>query len=82
MEDFKKLFELAEASSFLKGQNQRNWSATFDWLITDANMAKVLDGNYSDKGSRSSNEPTRAETAPDYVNRYNSLPTSPEDPFQ
>ena len=82
VEDFKKLFELAEASSFLKGQNQRNWSATFDWLITDANMAKVLDGNYSDKGSRSSNEPTRAETAPDYVNRYNSLPTSPEDPFQ
>ena len=82
VEDFKKLFELAEASSFLKGQNQRNWSATFDWLIADANMAKVLDGNYSDKGSRSSNEPTRAETAPDYVNRYNSLPTSPEDPFQ
>lgn len=48
LDDFKKLFEMAEASSFLKGQNRRNWSATFDWLITDGNMAKVLDGNYND----------------------------------
>ncbi len=49
IEDFEKLFQMAEASSFLKGQNARNWSATFDWLIKDANMAKVLDGNYTDK---------------------------------
>lgn len=47
--DFKKLFEKAEASSFLKGCNDRNWTATFDWLIKDANMAKVIDGNYDDK---------------------------------
>ena len=49
IEDFRKLFEKAEKSSFLKGSNNRNWSATFDWLISDANMAKVLDGNYDDK---------------------------------
>lgn len=49
LEDFQKLFEMAEASGFLKGQNDRNWSATFDWLIKDSNMAKVLDGNYQDK---------------------------------
>lgn len=48
LDDFKKLFEMAEASSFLKGQNGRNWSATFDWMIADGNMAKVLDGNYND----------------------------------
>lgn len=46
MDDFRSLFEKAEASSFLKGKNPRNWSATFDWLIADSNMAKVLDGNY------------------------------------
>lgn len=45
-EDFKRLFEKAESSDFLKGKNQRSWIATFDWLIKDANMAKVLDGNY------------------------------------
>jgi len=46
LDDFKNLFTKAEASTFLKGGNDRNWSATFDWLIKDANMAKVLDGNY------------------------------------
>lgn len=49
VEDFEKLFEMAESSSFLKGQNNRNWSADFDWLIKDANMAKVLEGKYNDK---------------------------------
>lgn len=49
IDDFTRLFELAESSSFLKGGNNRNWQASFDWLITDANMAKVLDGNYTDK---------------------------------
>ena len=49
LEDFKTVFENAEASSFLKGANERNWTATFDWLIKDSNMAKVLDGNYADK---------------------------------
>lgn len=49
IQDFKRLFEMAEGSSFLKGGNNRNWSASFDWLITDANMIKVLDGNYQDR---------------------------------
>lgn len=52
VQDFKRLFEMAEGSSFLKGGNNRNWSASFDWLITDANMAKVLDGNYQDRQNR------------------------------
>lgn len=46
VDDFKQLFEMAEMSDFLKGANNRNWSATFDWMITDSNMAKILDGNY------------------------------------
>lgn len=49
LEDFKAVFEAAENSSFLKGKNDRNWSATFDWMIKDGNMAKILDGNYADK---------------------------------
>ena len=48
LEDFKKVFVKAEGSSFLKGRNDRNWTASFDWLIKDGNMAKVLDGNYDD----------------------------------
>ena len=50
--DFRTVFENAENSSFLKGSNDRNWSANFDWLIADKNMAKVLEGNYADRGYR------------------------------
>ena len=50
-DDMKRLFEKAEASTFLKGGNGRDWRATFDWLMKDSNMAKVLDGNYDDKPS-------------------------------
>lgn len=49
LDDFKTLFQKAEASSFLKGTNGRNWSADFNWLINADNMAKVLEGNYDDK---------------------------------
>ena len=52
LDDFRTVFENAEASSFLKGSNDRNWSANFDWLIADKNMAKVLEGNYADKSKK------------------------------
>lgn len=57
LEHFKTLFQKAEASNFLKGQNDRNWTATFDWLIQDANMAKVIDGNYDNHGQGSEPPP-------------------------
>jgi predicted phage replisome organizer len=54
VEDFKIVFENAEASSFLKGKNDRNWQANFDWLIKDANFVKVLEGNYADRERKNS----------------------------
>ena len=48
IDDFKAVFEAAEASSFLKGEDG-GWKASFDWLIKEANMLKVLEGNYADK---------------------------------
>ena len=52
--DFQTMFEKAEKSDFLKGANDRNWSANFDWMIKDANFAKILDGNYDNGTARSS----------------------------
>lgn len=49
LEDFEKLFRLAGESRFLNGGNERNWRADFDWLVRDANMAKVLEGKYANK---------------------------------
>ena len=46
IEDFEAVFKKAEESDFLKGSNDKNWTANFDWMIKDANMAKILDGNY------------------------------------
>ena len=50
-DDFQTLFSKAEASDFLKGKNNRDWQANFDWLIKDSNMAKTLDGNYDNKSA-------------------------------
>lgn len=47
--DIKIVFEKAEASDFLKGKNKNDWTATFDWMLKDANFTKILDGNYDNK---------------------------------
>lgn len=65
VEDFKTLFEMAESSDFLKGSSESNWTANFDWLIKDANMAKVLDGNYANKPKRYG----RKEPVPGWMNK-------------
>ena len=65
IDDFRTLFEKAEASAFLKGSNDWNWTANFDWLIKDANMAKVIDGNYDNKG--------RTEQVPSYMKNKSSF---------
>ena len=65
LDDFKTVFENAENSSFLKGKNDRNWSASFDWLIADKNMAKVLEGQYADRG--------RKEPVPGWMNKPRDL---------
>lgn len=57
MSDIETVFKKAEASSFLKGANDRNWTASFDWIMKDANMAKILDGNYDDYEKREEEKP-------------------------
>ena len=57
MDDFRTLFVKAEASSFLKGHNNRNWIASFDWLIKDSSMAKVLSGNFDDRQPQTAPSP-------------------------
>ncbi len=64
-DDFKKLFEKTENSKFLKGSNDRNWVANFDWLIKDDNMVKVLDGNYDEYDNKSSTSDTNDSVSKD-----------------
>lgn len=73
MEHFRTLFLKAEASSFLKGRNDKNWMASFDWLIKDSSMAKVLGGNYDDRhpqpmqNAQQPHRPQREKTFMDIV---------------
>jgi hypothetical protein len=46
------VFTLAEKSNFLKGDNNRGWTATFDWIIENPkNWVKIYEGNYKNKTS-------------------------------
>ena len=58
IEVFRELFTKAESSIFLKGDNDRKWKATFDWLMNETNMAKVLEEKYKNKPKSSSSSPT------------------------
>lgn len=55
VEDLHEAFRKAEASDFLKGKNESNWQADFDWILKDANLAKILDGKYDNRQARSQN---------------------------
>ena len=57
-------------SDFLKGQNDRSWVITFDWLIKPNNFTKVLEGNYLNKGG--TNGSTREDIkSSEKESRYN-----------
>lgn len=53
--ELEKAFTLAEESEFLKGANNRNWMASFDWIISDSNLPKVLEGKYANRASPNGN---------------------------
>ena len=39
----------AEASDMMNGDNDRNWTASFDFVINPTNIQKILEGNYDNK---------------------------------
>ena len=67
-DDFKTVFEKAEASSFLKGE-KGDWSANFDWLILPTNIAKVLDGNYDNKTPKNKSSEQYSHEASIYLDK-------------
>ena len=48
-QSFVEMVNKAVYSDFLRGQNERDWTATFDWLIRPANYEKVLSDNFKNK---------------------------------
>lgn len=53
-------------SSFMKGDNNRNWIATFDWVFGNPNnFLKVLEGNYVNEN----HNPSKSNSMQDRANR-------------
>lgn len=47
-ENWRQIIDMAAASRFCIGQNDKNWKADFDWILKDStNYAKVLEGRYN-----------------------------------
>lgn len=54
------VFQLVLKSSFLLGENDRNWRCDFDWIFKPTNFTKILEGNYN--GKRTDTAATRRES--------------------
>lgn len=54
---FGDLMRKVQASRFLCGENDKGWTADFDWILKPANMTKIMEGKYDDRQgtSRKSN---------------------------
>ena len=50
MDSIAKVFDNIAASGFLKGHNDHNWKADFDWVFRPTNYVKILEGNYAKIG--------------------------------
>lgn len=75
IDEFREIFEKAEKSDFLKGKNNINWSADFDWLMCDRNFAKVLEGKYDSKKQESNenaNNGIQKKDIPDWLRQETS----------
>ena len=51
LEDVRLCFKKAQESDFLTGRHG-DFKASFDWLMKPANMTKVLEGNYDNRGKK------------------------------
>jgi hypothetical protein len=49
IEKIKEVLEIAGKSNFLSGENNKTWTADFDWIMKPTNFVKVLEGNYNNK---------------------------------
>ena len=48
-DEIKQIFNLANSSKFLTGQNDRGWKADFDFILKPDKATAILEGKYSNK---------------------------------
>jgi hypothetical protein len=65
LEWWRRYFLAVRPCRFLFGANNRNWTASFDFLISQKGMAGVLEGKYADRGGGRGGRP--GGSASEYV---------------
>jgi hypothetical protein len=60
IDEWRHIFQRINASDFCRGQNDRGWIATFDWVLQPDTAAKVLEGKYDNRTKVVSAAETRA----------------------
>lgn len=60
----------ASTCPHLIGQNNRGWTATFDWLLKSANFTKLMEGNYDKRTSTISTQGGNTSIAAIVAKRY------------
>lgn len=60
LDPFRELFGIAEDTPFLKGNNNRNWVANFDWMMKPTNFVKILEHRY-DGGQQTQQQAPQSE---------------------
>lgn len=64
------VFQKVSESNFLNGDNESNWRATFDWIMSPTNFIKILEDNYINKSKNGkSNRKKRYEPSQDLQQR-------------
>ena len=56
LEWWRDYFQRVARTPFLLGENDRGWTADIEWLLSQANMAKVLEGKYNRREARTGSD--------------------------
>lgn len=66
---FEALFRKVEASDFLTGK-QKEWIASFDWIMKPENLTKIIEGNYDNKSKPTKGSIYSADDASFDISHY------------
>lgn len=61
------VFRIVSNSDFLNGINERGWTADFEWILTEKNFVKILEGKY-----KTNSNGQQKSTAEQFRDAYNS----------
>lgn len=67
-EAFAEMVRKAANSEFLKGNNNRGFQATFDWVIRPSNFQKIIEGNYDNRNKENKRDNSEVDTLEWYAN--------------